>query len=57
MSVVTYQPPNSVIVDRIKRGFSSDELRERAHATNLIQRERKFDTVALSYTLSLGFAA
>ncbi|MFC6752565.1 IS4 family transposase [Halorubrum tibetense] len=57
MAAVSYQPPDSVIVDRIKRAFPSDELRERARATNLVQRERKFDTVALFYTLSLGFAA
>ena len=57
MAAVSYKPPDSVIVNRIKRAFPSDELRERARATNLIQRERKFDTVALFYTLSLGFAA
>jgi IS4 transposase len=44
-------------VNRIQRAFPSDELRERARATNLVQRERKFDVVALFYTLSLGFAA
>ncbi|UHQ98313.1 IS4 family transposase (plasmid) [Natrinema zhouii] len=49
--------PDSVIVNRIQRAFPSDELRERARATNLIQRERKLDVVALFYTLSLGFAA
>jgi hypothetical protein len=54
---VTYKPPDSVVVDRIQRTFPSDELRERARATGLIQRERKFDFVALFYTLSLGFAA
>jgi IS4 transposase len=32
-------------------------LRERARATDLVQRERKFDIVALFYTLSFGFAA
>ncbi|ELY68985.1 transposase (ISH5), partial [Natronobacterium gregoryi SP2] len=32
-------------------------MRERARATNLIQRERKLDVVGLFYTLSLGFAA
>ena len=52
-----YTPPDSVIVKRIQRAFPSDELRERARAANLIQRERKFDVVALFYTLSLGFAA
>ncbi len=57
MAAVSYEPPDSVIVDRIKRAFPSEELRERARATNLVQRERKFDTVALFYTLSLGFAA
>ena len=57
MKVVTYSPPDSVIVERIQRAFPSDELRERARATNLIERERKFDIVALFYTLSLGFAA
>lgn len=54
---MTYSPPDSVIVDRIQRAFPSDELRERARATNLVQRERKFDIVALFYTLSFGFAA
>jgi IS4 transposase len=54
---VTYSPPDSVIVDRIQRAFPSDELRERARATNLVERERKFNIVALFYTLSLGFAA
>ena len=53
---MSYEPPDSVIVDRIKRAFPSDELRERARATNLVQRERKFDTVALLYTLSFLFA-
>ncbi|MDL0137868.1 IS4-like element ISH5 family transposase, partial [Halobacterium salinarum] len=43
--------------DRIQRAFPSDELRERARATNLVERERKFDIVALFYTLSFGFAA
>ncbi|WP_049911659.1 IS4-like element ISH32 family transposase [Natrinema limicola] len=57
MDSVTYSPPDSVIVDRIQRAFPSDELRERARATNLVERERKFDAVALFYTLSLGFAA
>ncbi len=52
-----YTPPDSVVVQRIQRAFASDELRERARATNLAQRERKFDVVALFYTLSLGFAA
>jgi IS4 transposase len=52
-----YSPPDSVVVDRIQRAFPSDELRERARATNLVERERKFDIVALFYTLSLGFAA
>ena len=54
---MTYSPPDSVIVGRIQRAFPSDELRERARATNLVERERKFDIVALFYTLSLGFAA
>jgi IS4 transposase len=54
---VTYSPPDSVVVERIQRAFPSDELRERARATNLVERERKFDIVALFYTLSLGFAA
>ncbi|MDL0140920.1 IS4-like element ISH5 family transposase, partial [Halobacterium salinarum] len=40
-----------------QRAFPSDELRERARATNLVERERKFDIVALFYTLSFGFAA
>jgi IS4 transposase len=52
-----YSPPDSVIVDRIQRAFPSDELRERARATNLVERERKFDIVALFYTLTFGFAA
>lgn len=52
-----YTPPDSVIVDRIQRAFPSDELRERARATSLVERERKFDVVALFYTLSFGFAA
>jgi len=52
-----YSPPDSVIVGRIQRAFPSDELRERARATSLVQRERKFDVVALFYTLSFGFAA
>jgi len=52
-----YSPPDSVVVDRIQRAFPSDELRERARATNLVERERKFDIVALFYTLSPGFAA
>ena len=52
-----YEPPDSVVVDRIQRAFPGDELRERARATNLIQRERKFDVVALFYTLAFGFGA
>lgn len=54
---MTYSPPDSVVVDRIQRAFPSDELRERARATSLVQRKRKFDVVALFYTLSFGFAA
>ena len=54
---MTYSPPDSVVVDRIQRAFPSDELRERARATNLVERQRKFDIVALFYTLSFGFAA
>jgi len=54
---VSYTPPNSVIVHRIQRAFPSDELCERARATNLVEWERKFDLVALFYTLSSGFAA
>jgi IS4 transposase len=54
---MAYEPPDSVVVDRIQRAFSDDELRERARATNLIQRERKFDIVALFYTLVFGFGA
>ena len=54
---MSYHPPDSVVVDRIQRAFPSDELRERARATNLVERERKFDVVALFYTLSFGFAA
>jgi len=52
-----YTPPDSVVVNRIKRAFPSDELRERARATILVERERKFDFGALFFTLSLGFAA
>ena len=44
-------------MERIHRAFPSDEFRERAHATNLIKHECKFDLVALFYTLSFGFAA
>jgi IS4 transposase len=44
-------------VKRIKRAFPPEELRERARATNLVERERKFDVVALFYTLSFGFPA
>ena len=54
---MAYSPPDSVIVSRIQTAFSPDELRERARATSLVERERKFDVVALFYTLSLGFAA
>jgi len=54
---MSYTPPDSVVVNRIQRAFPSDELRERARATNLVERERKFDIVALFYTLSFGFAA
>ncbi|MDL0118735.1 IS4 family transposase [Halobacterium salinarum] len=57
MGVMPYSPPDSVIVERIQRAFPSDELRERARATSLVERERKFDIVALFYTLSFGFAA
>jgi hypothetical protein len=52
-----YTLPDAVVVDRIQRALPSDELRERARATSLIQRERKYDIVALFYTLSFGFAA
>ena len=52
---MTYEPPDSVVIDRIQRAFPGDELRERA--TNLVQRERKFDVVALFYTLAFGFGA
>ncbi len=52
-----YSPPDSVVVGRIQRAFPSDELRERARATNLVEREREFNIVALFYTLSFGFAA
>jgi len=48
---ISYTPPDSVVVNRIQRAFPSDELRERARATNLVERERKFDIVALFYTL------
>ena len=52
-----YTPPDSVIIGRIQRAFPSGELRERVRATNLVERQRKFDTVALFYTLAFGFAA
>jgi len=52
---VSYRPPDSVVVDRIKRAFPPDELRDRGRA--LVERERKFDFVALFYTLAFGFAA
>jgi len=52
-----YTPPDSVVVGRIQRAFPSEKLRERARATSLVERERKFDAVALFYTLSFGFAA
>jgi len=52
---VTYSPPDSVVVERIQRTFPSDELRERARA--ITEHQRKFDFVALFYTLSFGFAA
>ena len=55
MEYITYTPPGSVVVDRIKRAFPPEELRDRGRA--LVERERKFDLVALFYTLSLGFAA
>jgi len=54
---ISYTPPDSVVVNRIQRAFPSNELRERARATNLVERERKFNIVALFYTLSFGFAA
>jgi len=47
-----YSPPDSVVIDRIQRAFASDELRERARATNIVERERKFDVVALFYKKS-----
>ncbi|QZA88273.1 IS4 family transposase [Salinarchaeum sp. IM2453] len=52
---MTYSPPDSVVVERIKRAFPSDELRDRGRA--MTERDRKFDFVALFYTLSFGFAA
>jgi hypothetical protein len=55
--VMPYSPPDSVIVSRIQRAFASEELRERARATSLVERERNFDVVALFHTLSFGFAA
>jgi hypothetical protein len=57
VEAVSYTPPDSVVVQRIQRAFPSDGLRNRAKATNLVQRERKRDIVALFYTLSFGFAA
>lgn len=55
MKDVTYILPDSVVVQRIKRSFSPDELHNRGRA--LIERERKFGFVALFYTLSLGLVA
>ena len=52
-----HTPLDSVIVRRIQRAFPSDELRERARAANFVEWERKFDLIALFYTLSFGFAA
>jgi len=52
---MTYTPPDSVVVERIKRTFPRDELRDRGRA--LVDRQRKFDFVALFYTLVFGFAA
>jgi putative transposase len=46
-----------VIVEGIQRAFPSDELRNWARETDLVERERKFDIVALFYTLTLSFAA
>lgn len=52
---MTYTPPDSVVVERIKRTFPRDELRDCGRA--LVDRQRKFDFVALFYTLVFGFAA
>ena len=52
-----YTPPDSVIIGQIQRDFPSDELRERVCATNLVERQRKFDIVALFCTLAFGFVA
>jgi len=57
VGVLLYSLPDSVIVSRIQRALPSDELRERARTMSLVERERKFDVVALYYTLSFGFAA
>lgn len=54
---MSYTPPDSVVVQWIKRTFPPDELREHVRTTNLVQRERKFDIVDFFFTLSLGFAA
>jgi hypothetical protein len=52
---MTSSPPDSAVVERIKRAFPPDELRDRSRA--LVDRERKFDFVVLFHTLSLGSAA
>ncbi len=54
---MSYTPPDSVVVNRIQRAFPSDELRERVRATNLVERQRKLNIVALFYTLAFGFSA
>ncbi len=57
MKGVTYTPPDSTVVGRIRRAIPSKELCERARATSLFQQERKFDVVVVFYTLSFGFSA
>jgi hypothetical protein len=40
-----------------KERFPSENMRERAHVTSLVERGRKLDAVAMFFTLSFGFAA
>lgn len=53
---MSYAPPDSVVIERIQRASPSDELREHVCATNFVERQRKFDIVALFHTLAFSFA-
>lgn len=53
---MTYSPPDPVIVERISTVFLSGELYNCACAMDLVKRERRFDNVALFYTVSPSFA-